>query len=72
MLIGYMRVSTIDQSLDLQRDGLEKAGCEKIYDDFNNNVRRAVRQDGRTESDTTADARRVDEVTAAFSNASEY
>jgi DNA invertase Pin-like site-specific DNA recombinase len=33
MLIGYMRVSTVDQSLDLQRDGLEKAGCEKIYDD---------------------------------------
>lgn len=33
MLIGYMRVSTADQSLDLQRDALEKAGCERIYDD---------------------------------------
>ena len=33
MLIGYMRVSTVDQSLDLQRDALEKAGCERIYDD---------------------------------------
>ena len=28
-----MRVSTADQSLDLQRDALEKAGCECIYDD---------------------------------------
>ncbi|WP_420867953.1 recombinase family protein [Agrobacterium leguminum] len=28
-----MRVSTGEQNLDLQRDGLEKAGCEKIYDD---------------------------------------
>ena len=33
MLIGYMRVSTIEQNLDLQRDGLERAGCEKIFDD---------------------------------------
>lgn len=33
MLIGYMRVSTGEQNLDLQRDGLEKAGCKKIYDD---------------------------------------
>ena len=33
MKIGYARVSTIDQSLDLQNDGLEKAGCEKIFTD---------------------------------------
>ena len=33
MLIGYMRVSTADQSLDLQRDALRRAGCERTYED---------------------------------------
>lgn len=33
MLIGYMRVSTGEQNLDLQRDALERVGCERIYDD---------------------------------------
>ena len=31
MKIGYARVSTQDQSLDLQIDALRKEGCEKIY-----------------------------------------
>lgn len=33
MKIGYARVSTIDQNLDLQRDALEKAGCKKLFTD---------------------------------------
>jgi DNA invertase Pin-like site-specific DNA recombinase len=33
MNIGYMRVSTADQDLSLQRDALTKAGCGKIYED---------------------------------------
>ncbi len=33
MKIGYARVSTLEQNLDLQRDALEEAGCEKVIVD---------------------------------------
>jgi DNA invertase Pin-like site-specific DNA recombinase len=34
MLVGYARVSTEDQNLDLQKDALQKAGCEKLFTDI--------------------------------------
>jgi DNA invertase Pin-like site-specific DNA recombinase len=33
MLIGYMRVSTGEQNLDLQRDALDRAGRDRLFDD---------------------------------------
>ena len=33
MMVGYARISTSDQNLDLQIDALNKVGCEKIFQD---------------------------------------
>lgn len=33
MLIGYARVSTLDQNLDLQEKALQNSGCNKIFVD---------------------------------------
>lgn len=39
MLVGYVRVSTEDQKLDLQQDELTKVGCEKIFQDVASGAR---------------------------------
>jgi DNA invertase Pin-like site-specific DNA recombinase len=33
MLIGYARISTQDQNLELQREALIHAGCKKVFED---------------------------------------
>ena len=41
MLIGYARVSTIDQRLDLQHDALRDSGCERVFTDTASGARAA-------------------------------
>jgi DNA invertase Pin-like site-specific DNA recombinase len=33
MLIGYARVSTQDQNLELQQEALSKTGCQRVFED---------------------------------------
>lgn len=42
MLVGYARVSSVGQSLDLQREQLKAAGCEKLFEE---------KRSGRTAAD---------------------
>ena len=40
MLVGYARVSTLDQSPALQRDALEAAGCGRIFEETASGAKR--------------------------------
>jgi DNA invertase Pin-like site-specific DNA recombinase len=44
MLVGYARVSTHDQNLNLQQDALRQAGCERLIEDTAGGGK--VRRDG--------------------------
>src|SRR4051795_3591756 len=48
MLVGYARVSTTDQTLNLQHDALSKAGCTKIFTDTASGAK--VEREGLTEA----------------------
>lgn len=55
--VGYARVSTVDQNLDLQLDALEKAGCTVFFSDIasgakDNRPGLAQAMDALTEGDT--------------------
>lgn len=53
MLVGYARVSSIGQSLDVQEDLLRQAGCEKLY---------AEKKSGKSATDRKALQEAVDYV----------
>lgn len=61
MLIGYARVSTLEQNEDLQTDALRKAGCERIYTDHASGAKAS-----RPELDRMLDMLREGDVVAVW------
>ena len=53
MLIGYARVSTEDQLLDLQLDALRQVGCERVFTD-KAAAAKTIRGDTASASQSTA------------------
>jgi len=39
VVVGYCRVSTAHQTLEAQRDALQAAGCERVFEDTMSGVR---------------------------------
>ncbi|NHZ84269.1 MAG: recombinase family protein [Planctomycetia bacterium] len=56
MLIGYVRVSTSDQNLDLQMDALKTVGCDKVHKD----IASGAKDDRRGLLDVLTDLRKGD------------
>jgi len=56
LLIGYARVSTEDQKLDLQRDALAGLGCHRVFKDRGS----GARADRPGLADALSHLRRVD------------
>jgi DNA invertase Pin-like site-specific DNA recombinase len=61
MKIGYARVSTADQSLDMQLDALSTAGCERIYTEKSSGAK-----DDRIELERALDTLRAGDVFVVY------
>lgn len=61
MRIGYARVSTADQSLDLQLDALQADGCDRIYTEQASGAK-----DDRVELQRAIDSLRIGDVFVVY------
>ncbi|GEN35942.1 recombinase family protein [Aneurinibacillus danicus] len=61
MKIGYARVSTLDQNLDMQIDALRAAGCERIYEE-----KMSGKKDDRPELQRCLDALREGDTLVVY------
>lgn len=61
MKIGYARVSTQDQNLDMQIDELKRAGCERIYTE-----KMSGKKDDRPELQRCIEALRPGDILAVY------